>query len=296
MVDLIARTPRLPTAGETLVGTAFQIGFGGKGSNQAVMSARLGADVSVVVRLGRDVFGEQTLENYRANGIDTTFVSFDDTRFSGVAPITVEDSGQNSIIVVPGANDSLLTEQVQAASETIAQADIVMCQLETPLESTLEAFKIARKANTMTILNPAPAAQLPDELLQLTDLLVPNEVEAGMLIGETIASVEQAKKAANKLLNQGPRSIILTLGAKGAVFIRQGDDEAMHVTTQEVKAVDTTGAGDAFVGSLAYFLGRGTEMQQAIHYACLIATQSVLKNGTQTSFPTREALADFDLP
>jgi ribokinase len=183
MTDLVARVPRLPGPGETLIGSSFAIGFGGKGSNQAVMAARLGASVTVVAKLGKDVFGENYLQNYKAQGIDTTYVMFDETRFSGVAPITVDDNtGQNSIVIVPGANDSLSAADVRTARAAIDNADIVMCQLETPIESTLEAFTIAKEGKALTILNPAPARDLPDELLKLTDIFVPNEVEAAMLL------------------------------------------------------------------------------------------------------------------
>ncbi len=296
MVDLIARVPKMPAAGETLVGISFQLGFGGKGSNQAVMAARLGAQVSVVVRLGRDVFGENTLQNYHDHGIDTTHVSFDETRFSGVAPITVDDaSGQNAIIVVPGANDSLSPEHVQEASSIITSADVLVCQLETPLASTVEAFRIAKEGRTLTMLNPAPAAALPDLLLQLTDVLVPNEIEAGMLVGRPVASLEDARQAARMLRAKGPNTVIITLGARGAVFL--GDEaEVVHVPVTEVKAVDTTGAGYAFAGSLAYLLAKQVGLREAVRLACDIASRSVLSTGTQTSFPTREQLGDLMLP
>jgi ribokinase len=293
MTDLIARVPRLPVAGETLVGSSFSIGFGGKGSNQAVMAARLGAQVSVVVKLGKDVFGENYLQNYNDQGIDTRFVSFDETRSSGVAPITVDDtSGQNSIVIVPGANDSLNPEDVQRSASAIREAQVLICQLETPIETTLEAFKLARKNNTLTILNPAPARELPDELLALTDVFAPNEVEAAMLSGQSIKSVEDAKTVAQALLARGPKHVIITLGDKGAVFVSQ-DDAPQVYAAQKVQAVDTTGAGDAFVGSLAYFLAADWPLDKAVAHACTLATLSVQKPGTQSSYPYKEEVKEL---
>jgi ribokinase len=269
------------------------MGFGGKGANQAVMAARLGAQVSVVTKVGRDIFGQDTLQNYAAQGIDTRYVLFDDTRFSGVAPITVDDhTGQNSIIIVNGANDGLSPEDVRAATDAIQTAGILLCQLEIPLETTLEAFKIAKASGVTTILNPAPARSLPSELLCLTDIIIPNETETALLTGLPVATLEQAAIAAAALHRLGPPTVILTLGARGALFV-EGDREAVFVPAQPVQAVDSTGAGDAFVGSLAYFLGKGSSLHHAVERACAIATRTVLKVGTQTSFPFAAEILDL---
>ncbi|MBC7809517.1 MAG: ribokinase [Burkholderiales bacterium] len=297
MVDLISRIPRFPGPGpgETVHGTAFHLGYGGKGSNQAVMAARLGAQVSVVVKLGRDVFGEGTAKNYREQGIDDTYVMFDDERFSGVAPITVdEETGQNAIIVIMGANFGLTPAEVRNARPAIWAADVVMCQLEIPIESSLEAFRVAKERHDpiTTIMNPAPAAALPRELLQITDILVPNEVETAMLSGMSVSTVDECIAAAKALQRQGPRSVILTLGERGALVL-EGDEPPHHVTAPRVQAVDTTGAGDAFVGSLAYFLAAGKPMVEAAQRAVAIASRSVLKIGTQTSFPYRDEVAEL---
>ncbi len=293
-MDLIARVPRLPAPGETLVGTSFQMGYGGKGANQAVMAARLGAQVSVVTKVGRDVFGEDTLKNYQTQGIDTTYVLFDKKLFSGVAPITVDEkSGQNSIVIVPGANNGLSPADVRAASSTIQSSDVLICQLEVPLETTLEAFRVAReKPGILTILNPAPAAPLPDELLSLTDIIVPNETETAFLTGLPVDTLEQAGAAARALRSRGPDTVIITLGARGVLFIA-GDSAPEHIPAKPVQAVDSTGAGDAFVGSLAYFLAAKRPLRDAIERASAVATQTVLKVGTQTSFPTRAEIPDI---
>ncbi len=293
MTDLVARVPRVPGPGETLIGSSFAIGFGGKGSNQAVMAARLGANVTVVAKLGKDVFGENYLQNYKAQGIDTTYVMFDETRFSGVAPITVDDNtGQNSIVIVPGANDGLSPADVRASRAAIDNADIVICQLETPLDSTLEAFRIAKEGKAVTIFNPAPARELPEELLSLTDIFVPNEVEAAMLLEKSTATVEEAMAVTLEFLERGPKRVIITLGSRGAVFASVGE-APQFVEAEKVKAVDTTGAGDAFVGSLAYFIGNKFPLRKAVERAGAIATRSVLKPGTQTSFPYREEVQDL---
>jgi ribokinase len=294
MMDLIARVPRLPSAGETIAGSEFHMGFGGKGSNQAVMAARLGAQVTVVVKLGRDPFGESTLQNYRDQGIDTRFVGFDDELFSGVAPITVdENSGQNVVIVVPGANASLSIEDVTAAEDAIRDSAVLLCQLETPIATTLAAFRVAKESQkTLALLNPAPAAELPSELLQLTDVFVPNEVEAATLTGLPVRTKDDAFRAASALQERGPRTVVITLGDRGAVCAERGK-EPFHVEARSVRAVDTTGAGDAFVGSLGYFLASGTPLETAVRRSCLVATRSVQKPGTQTSFPYRSEIEDL---
>ena len=285
MVDLVTRVPRLPVGGETLVGSSFDIGFGGKGSNQAVMAARLGAKVSVIAKLGQDVFGEQLLENYCKQNIDTTHVSFAEGS-SGVAPITVdEESGQNIVVIVPGANNHLSVQDVGAAESTIRAADILIGQLEIPMQTTLAAFEIAHRHGVTTLLNPAPAAELPDALWHATDILVPNEIEAAQLTNQNVANTEEAIKAARALQSCGPKQVVVTLGSQGAVVL-DADNNAHYLEAHKVKAVDTTGAGDAFVGSLAYFLGLDYSLANAAERAGAVATLSVQKAGTQTSYPS----------
>ena len=290
-VDLTFRTPRLPQPGETLGGRAFQLGFGGKGANQAVMAARLGADVRMIGRVGRDVFGEGALRNYREQGVDTTFVLVDAEQPSGTAAIVVDDAARNCIIVVPGANGRLTPEDVRAGSLAIEAAHVLLAQLEVPIGATGEAFRIARAAGVRTVLNPAPAVDLPDELLRLTDLCIPNETEIEQLTGRPAATAEQAETAARLLLARGPGTVIVTLGAGGAMIVSPGTAE--HIAAVAVDAVDTTGAGDAFIGSLAVFLGAGGSLRDAVRRANAVAALSVQRVGTQTSFPLRAEVEAF---
>ncbi|MDZ4764781.1 MAG: ribokinase [Chloroflexota bacterium] len=293
-IDLISRVPRLPMPGETLIGSTFQMGFGGKGANQAVMAAKLGAQVSVVTKLGRDIFGDDTLKNYQKFGIDTTYLLFDETRFSGVAPIAVDEkTGQNSIIIVPGANNGLSPADVRMAAPAIHAAQILICQLEIPLETTLEAFRVAKEGEGVTtILNPAPAATLSDELIALSDIIAPNEVEAAMLTKLPTDTDDLAVKAGRALQKRGASIVVMTLGVRGALILDK-DADPVFVAAQKVQAVDSTGAGDAFVGSLAYFLGVGRDLADAVERACAIATRSVLKAGTQISFPMRAEVLEI---
>ena len=284
-IDLISKVPRLPKLGETMIGHSFHMGYGGKGANQAVMAAKLGAKVTMVTKLGRDVFGEGTLKNYREQGIDTTHVLFDDSLSSGVAPIFVDDNAKNFIVIVPGANMGLTPADAQAAQRAILDADILICQLEIPVETTLEAFRIAKSGNVRTILNPAPASSIPDELLKLADVCAPNETETELLTGKPVATLAEAEVAARQLLSRGPTTVILTLGERGALLVDK--DHLENIPALKVDAVDPTGAGDAFIGSLATFWGEGHSLHDAIRLANAVAAQSVTKIGTQISFPKR---------
>jgi ribokinase len=288
-LDLISYVPRLPRMGETLHGTRFHMGYGGKGANQAVMAAKLGGDVTMVVKLGQDIFGENTHKNFESWGIDTQHVLFTDQAFSGVAPIAVDPDGHNALIIVTGANDLLTAEEVEAARPAIAAAQVVVCQLEIPMETTLAALRIARQEGVTAILNPAPARpSLPDEFYQLSDIFCPNESETELLTGLPVSTVEEAETAARVLLERGAGTIILTLGERGSLLVTA--DQTVHVPATPVKALDSTGAGDAFVGSLAYFLAAGKPLSEAMRRANHIAAISVQAAGTQTSFPTAAEL------
>lgn len=283
-IDLISYVPRLPELGETLHGTRFRMGYGGKGANQAVMAAKLGATVSMVTKLGHDTFGEGTLENFRAMGVDTTLVGFTDEAASGVAPIFVDPAGNNAIVIVTGANDLLTVEEIDAARPAMAEAGVVVCQLEIPLDLTLAALRAARDEGTRTIMNPAPArADLPDQLLQLSDVFCPNQGEAAMITGRSTAGVDDAGEAASALLERGAGAVVITLGADGCVVADR--DGVEHVPGVAVHTVDSTGAGDAFVGALAAFVARGDDLREAARWANRIAALSVLGHGTQSSFP-----------
>jgi ribokinase len=292
--DLTFRTPRLPRPGETLAGHGFQLGFGGKGANQAVMAARLGARVAVVSKVGRDAFGAQTLENYRREGIDTTHLLIDEARPSGVAAIVVDDDARNCILVVPGANLGLSPDDVRRATPVIRDADVLLCQLEVPLETTLEAFRVARAAGVRTVLNPAPAAPLADELLRLTDLCVPNETELESLTGMAAATVEEAAAAARELARRGRQAVIVTLGSRGALLV--DGERVEHIPAVPVAAVDPSGAGDAFIGSVAVFLAGGKELGDAARRANAAAALSVTRPGTQSSFPSRAEASGLMAP
>jgi ribokinase len=288
-IDLISYVPRLPRMGETLHGTGFRMGYGGKGANQAVMAAKLGAEVSMVAKLGQDVFGEGTLANFREWNVDTANVSFTDEAFSGVAPIAVDPDGRNAIIIVTGANDLLSVEDVERARPTIAAAAVLVCQLEIPLEITLAALRLAREEGVTTIFNPAPARpELPDELYRLSDVLCPNESETELLVGRPVSTDEEARTAAGELLERGAGAVILTLGDRGCLVVTLEAEK--YVPVERVEAVDTTGAGDAFVGSLAYFLAPGRGLVEAAERANRIAAISVQGRGTQTSFPTADVV------
>jgi ribokinase len=289
-LDLISYVPRLPRMGETLHGTRFHMGYGGKGANQAVMAAKLGGDVSMVTKLGQDIFGENTLKNFQSWGIDTRHVLFTDQAFSGVAPIAVDPDGHNAIIIVTGANDLLTPEEIEAARPVIAAAQILVCQLEIPVETTLAALRVARQEGVTAIFNPAPARpSLPDELYHLSDIFCPNESETELLTGLPVGSVEEAETAARVLLERGAGMVILTLGERGSLLVNA--KESVHVPAKPVKALDTTGAGDAFVGSLAYFRAAGKPLAEAMRRANYIAAISVQASGTQTSFPVAAELS-----
>jgi ribokinase len=285
-VDLISYAPRLPKLGETLTGTRFATGFGGKGANQAVMAAKLGAEVAMVTKLGDDAFGRDYLANFVRVGIDTTYVGVSGDASTGVAPIWVDEpSGNNAIIIVPGTNFLLTPADVDDAADAITGADVLVCQWEIPLDCVVRAFAIARDAGVFTIFNPAPAQpEVPPELLATTDLFCPNESETELLTGLSVATLDDVERAARSLIGRGVRRVVCTLGERGALYV--SDDEVVLVPAERVDALDTTGAGDAFVGSLAFFVARGLAVPEAMARAARIATMTVLKPGTQSSFPS----------
>jgi len=283
--DLLTKVQRMPRLGETVIGTHFHIGFGGKGANQAVMAAKLGAGVTIVTKLGDDVFGRSTYENYMKQGIDTRYIFWSE-EFSGVAPILVDDEGNNVIVIVPGANWALTAKDVRKASKAIKEADAVICQLEVPLETSIEALKIAEEGGALTVFNPAPGRSLPEDIFGLCDVIVPNRVEAEAITGIAIKTMADCKTAIKKLLDLGARTAIITLGEKGSIV---GDEEGMtKVPSIHVKAIDSTGAGDAYIGTLAYCLSVKKPVRESVRIANVAAALSVTKIGTQLSFPSKE--------
>jgi ribokinase len=288
-IDLTTFTNQFPKPGETIFGQAFNLGFGGKGANQAAAARLCGADVFMVARVGDDLFGPATIENFKRLGIDTTLVKQVQGLSSGVAPIFVEPNGQNRILVVKGANDALKPADVDDASETLKTVDCIVLQFEIPLETVYYTVAFAKKHGIRCIVNPAPAESI--EMRELTDLdyFVPNESEAETITGISVRNVDDAKKCAEKLLSGGIRRVIITLGANGSLLAGQGVIE--HVDPFAVKSIDSTGAGDAFIGSFAVFLAEGVPEREAVRRANLYAGLSTTGIGTQKSFYDR---ARFD--
>lgn len=288
-IDLTTFTDQFPKPGETIFGQKFDLGFGGKGANQAVAARLCGADVFMVARVGSDLFGPATIENFKKLGIDTTHVKQVEGLSSGVAPIFVEPNGQNRILVVKGANDALKPADVEAASEILKAVDCIVLQFEIPLETVYYTVGFARKHGIRCIVNPAPAQAIEMHALTDLDYFVPNESEAQVVSGMPVRNVDDAKKCAEKLMAGGIRRVIITLGANGSLVVAAGVSE--HVAAFSVKSVDSSGAGDAFIGSFAVFLAEGVPEMQAVRRANLYAGLSTTGVGTQKSFYDR---ARFD--
>jgi ribokinase len=290
-MDLIVRTPHLPRPGETILGRDFMTAPGGKGANQTVAAAKLGATVHMVGRVGGDDFGRALRENLRAAGADDRYVSTEDSAASGIAIIEVDDSGQNTIVVAPGANALVTRADVDAARSIIASSQALIAQLEIPLDTVEYALSTAHAANVLTILNPAPAQSLSTELLSLVDLLVPNETEAALLTGIEIKDDISAEQAARQLQERGARSVVITLGARGALAL--SDDKVWRIPPFRVKAIDATAAGDAFVGALATAYATQRDLDTALREASAAGALAATRLGAQPSLPTRAELDEF---
>jgi ribokinase len=284
-IDLTTFADRFPKPGETIFGQKFDLGFGGKGANQAVAARLCGADVFMVARVGSDLFGPATIENFKKLGIDTTHVKQIAGLSSGVAPIFVEPNGQNRILVVKGANDALKPADVDAAAEVLKTCDCMVLQFEIPLETVYYAVAFARKHGIRCILNPAPGQPIDLHALTALDYLIPNESEAETITGIPVRNVDDAKRCAENLLEGGIRRVIITLGSQGALLTSEGFSE--HVSAYTVRSIDSTGAGDAFIGSFAVFLSEGSGEAEAIRRANLYAALSTTGVGTQKSFYDR---------
>ncbi len=290
-MDLVVRSPRIPRPGETIIGSGFRHVPGGKGSNQAVAAARLGAQVSLVGRVGQDGFANSLLENLAADDVDHSFVIQDREAATGVALIVVDDAGQNTIVVASGANMRLSPTDVQAAEAVIAGADALLLQLESPLETVLRAAQVARAHQVKVILNPAPARALSAELLALVDVLIPNESETVLLTGMPVGSQAEAKAAADALLRRGVGSVILTLGEQGALLAQEAGPHLFPAF--DVTPVDTTAAGDAFVAGFAVALAESKPLAEAVRWGNAAGALATTKLGAQSSLPTRRALEIF---
>ena len=289
-IDLTTFSDRFPNAGETIFGQKFDLGFGGKGANQAVASRLCGADVFMVARVGSDLFGPATIENFKKQGIDTTHVKQIEGASSGVAPIFVEPNGQNRIFVVKGANDLLKPTDVDAAADLLKTVDCMVMQFEIPLDTVYYCVQFARKNKIRCIVNPAPAQPVDLKALDGLDYFVPNESEAETITGMPVKNVDDAKKCAEKFLASGIQRVIITLGSNGALLASREGME--HIPAFTVKSVDSTGAGDAFIGSFAVFLGEsepgeGHPEREAVRRANLYAGLSTTGVGTQKSFYDR---------
>lgn len=289
--DMIIKVPHIPAPGETVLGGRFSTAAGGKGANQAVAAARAGGQVTLIARVGRDMFGEKAMEGFGKDGINSTFIVKDADAPSGVAEIFVSDDGENSIAVAPGANANLSPEDVCKAESAIASADVLVMQLEVPLQTVRAAAEIAHKHQVKTILNPAPAQPLPDDLLKSIDIITPNESETELLTGISIKDNSTAQEAADILHSKGIETVIVTLGARGVYLSDQMGKG--QISGFSVQAVDTTAAGDVFNGALAVALAEKQALKEAIRFASAAAALSVTKLGAQPSAPVRKDIQNL---
>lgn len=291
MVDLISYIDRMPAEGETLRAPDFKMGCGGKGANQAVAAARLGANVLMVTRVGNDIFADNTVANFAKNGIDTRYVLRTEMS-SGVAPIFVDAESHNSILIIKGANSMLSTADIDAAAADIAQCKLIVLQLEVPLETVYAAIRFGKEHDIPVLLNPAPAQ--PDLVLsEVKDCsyFMPNESELSLLTGMPVDTIDDVRNAASALLDAGMKNVIVTLGSRGVLWMAEGVDELLPAC--EVSARDTTGAGDAFIGCFSHYLVQTGDVREALTKANRYAADSVTKLGTQTSYATAEEFAQL---
>jgi ribokinase len=293
VADLMGRGKDIPAHGQTLKGDFFKIGPGGKGANQAVAAARAGGHVAMITKLGRDSFGDMALANFKSEGIDTDHVLVSDEDPTGVALILVsERTGQNSIMVIPGACGKMGSGEVDAAMRALAPADVLMLQLETNMEAFEASLRAGRELGMRVICNPAPAQPIPEALYPLIDFLTPNETEAAALAGTAIESIADAEKAACILLERGVGHVVVTLGVQGVLSLGR-DGAARLVSSYGVEAVDTTGAGDAFNGAFAFALAEGRDVESAANFANAAAAISVTRIGTAPAMAYRKEIDDM---
>ena len=291
-MDLVIQVPEIPKPGETMLGYNFGSFPGGKGANQAVAAARLGAAVTMIGQVGDDPYGEILVGNLASEGVNTEHISIDGNSATGVAMIAVDEQGQNSIVVASGANFSLTAEQIQSAWEKIGEIDILVMPLETPLETIFQAAKLARVQNVRVVLNPAPARSLDPDLLSMIDILIPNEHEVLQIAGYIDNGDLTVEESARILINQGVNTVVITLGENGVMIV----DEKLGVTTIpafKVDVLDTTAAGDSFVAALAVGLVEGKSLIDACSFANAAGAITVTRMGAQPSLPTRREITEF---
>ena len=291
MYDLVATVPRRPKTGETLVGNTFGMFLGGKGANQAIAASRAGSKVTMVGRLGNDFFGKQFLEKFSREGINTDFVTQDDENGTGVAMPLIDASGDNSIVIIPQANMALTVENINQAQSTIADADVLVMQCEVPMDANQRAAEIAKQNDTLVILNPAPAQLIPEQILKLADIIIPNEIETETLTGLPTKTENEVLVAGRNLLSKGVETVILTLGDRGSLLLNE-DGEKL-IPAFDVSVVDTTAAGDSFCGVLAASLANGISINLSVEIANAAGALAVTKLGAEQSLPQRDAIDDL---
>ena len=289
-MDLVVNVDTMPKPGQTIIGSNFKEVPGGKGANQAFAMARLNGNVSMIGKVGEDGFGQTLINSLKNDKVDTTYIQTSKGA-TGVALITVDKNAQNSIVVSPGANFEVKEDDIDNNIEAIKNSDIVVLQLETPLNTIKYALNKAKELNKYTILNPAPAVKLDDEIIKNVDLLTPNETELEIISGVSIETEEDIQKAAQIMIEKGVKELIVTLGSKGSLYINK--EKSMFKKAYKVEAVDTTAAGDSYTGALAVALSQDKNIEDAMDFASKVGALSVLKEGAQSSLPTLEDVKNF---
>jgi ribokinase len=291
--DMVIKAERLPLPGETIIGEKFMMTPGGKGANQSVAAIRMGGEVAFIAKTGNDLFGKQSVELYKSEGINTEYIFSDAENPSGVALISVDAHGENCILVAPGANGTLSVKDVEKAKSVIENAEILLMQLEIPIETVEYAAKIAAEKGVKVVLNPAPAQKLSEDLLKRIDIIIPNKTEAELLTGIHAHDLASARKAADLIHEKGVKTVIITLGSEGALIKENG--QYHEIAAKKVKAVDTTAAGDTFCGTLCVGLSEGMSMVEAVKMACKACAIAVTRMGAQASIPHRRELRDVEI-
>ena len=289
-MDLVVNVDEMPKKGQTLIGNSFKEVPGGKGANQAVAIARLGAEINMIGKVGNDSFGQTLINQLKTDNVNTDHIHIENCS-SGVAMITVDKNAENSIVVAPGANFKVLEEDIDKCIDGIKESEIVVLQLETPINTIKYALEKSKEFNKFTILNPAPAVKLEDDIIKNVDLLTPNETELEILSGVKINCEEDIKKAAQVMIQKGVKQLIVTLGAKGSLYIDK--DNMKFKKSYKVKAIDTTAAGDSYTGALAVALSQDKDIEEAMDFASKVGALSVMKEGAQSSLPTLKDVENF---